>query len=159
MWYEWRMKLLEGLKEGLLKISEGMDEDDQIIKQQENMIEPVLPDLIQQHELLDSERQVLQSQADELASYDQDELQDARNRLISIEDELQTKNKMLKELQSELRRQEDGIEYAVEHQQQCLAKIREAEKVCQDCRGWNDMEVATLQGMTLYRCGPFFLYC
>lgn len=159
MWYEWRMKLLEGLKEGLLKISQGMDEDDKIIRQQENMIEPVLPNLIQQHELLESERQVLQSQADELASYDQDELQDARNRLISIENELQTKHKILEELQSELRRQEDGIEYAVEHRQQCLAKIREAEKVCQGCRGWNDMEVATLQGMAMYCCELFFLHC
>lgn len=146
MWYEWRMKLLEGLKEGLIKVSDGMNDDDMIIRQQEGMIEPILPDLIQKHEQLEAERQTLQSQVDELASYDQEELQDARNSLIAIEDELQAKQKLLEDLQSEFRRQEDGIEYTVEHKLQYLEEIREAEKVCRDCRGWSNLEVNALQG-------------
>lgn len=150
MWYEWRMKLLDGLKEGLVKVSDGMNEDDTIIRQQEGMIEPILPDLIQEHEQLEAERQTLQSQVDELASYDQEELQDARNNLIAIEDEFHTKRKVLEELQSELRRNEDGIEYAIERKQQHLEEIREAEKTCQDCRGWSNLEVSSLQGKSFF---------
>ena len=156
MWYEWRMKLLDGLKEGLLKISDDMDEDNKMIRKQEDIMEPVLPELIQQHELLEVERQNLQSRADELSSYDQEELQDARNSLTSVEDQLQNKRRVLEDLESELRRHEDGIEHAVEHKQQYMEEIREAEKICQDCRGWSKLEVAALQGTVLKQ---IFLIC
>src|SRR5580700_2650781 len=38
MWYEWRMKLLDGLKVGLHKISEGMDADGEILHHQQELL-------------------------------------------------------------------------------------------------------------------------
>lgn len=150
MWYEWRMKLLDGLKDGLLKVGEGLDEDDKLLAQQERILDSLLPGLVQEHDRLEADRQILQAQADDLASCDQEELQDARGNLIAVEKDVQTKQKMVEDLQRELRQQEEGFEYAVERNQQCLEEIKEAEKIRQEYRGWSPSEVAALQGISNY---------
>lgn len=147
MWYEWRMKLLDGLKEGLLQIDQGMDEDNESLSQQESLLQPVLPRLIEEHEHLEAELQILQAQAEELASCDQEELKDARNALVAVEEDIEAKQKMVEDLQHQLRENETGFELAVERKQECLDEIKEAEKVQQECRGWSPTEVAALQGL------------
>ncbi len=150
VWYEWRMKLLAGLKDGLLKIGEGMDEDVISLTQQELILEPVLPGLIEEHEKLEAERQLFQSQADEIAKCDQGELQEARNNLVAVEKDLQNKRKMFKELQNELRRKELKFENAIERKQQCIEEVKEAEKTREAYRGWSPAEVAALQSKPLH---------
>ncbi len=142
------MKLLDGLKEGLLKIGDGMDEDDRNLIQQEQMLQPVLPGLIEEHEQLESQVQIAQAQADELADCDQDELKEARDSLQSIEKDLEAKQKLVEDLQIQLREMENILGDVVERKQECVEEIKEAEKVRQDCRGWSSAEVSTLQGKT-----------
>lgn len=146
MWYEWRMKLLDGLKEGLLKVGDGMNEDDQILIQQEQMLEPVLPGLIEQHERLEKKVQIAQAQADELADCDQDELKEARDSLVSVEMDLEAKQRLVQDLQTQLREKENILGDVLEQKQECNDEIKEAEKLCQDCRGWSGAEVSGLQG-------------
>ena len=146
MWYEWRMKLLDGLKEGLVKIGEGMNEDDQSLRQQEQLIQPVLPGLIEEHDNLQSQVQIAQSQADEIADCDQDELKEAREDLAMIENDLANKHRLLEELESELREKENILSDIVERKQECLLETKQAEKTLQDCRGWSVAEVSALQG-------------
>ena len=146
MWYEWRMKLLDGLTEGLIKISEDMEHDGLSLTQQEQIIQPVLPGLIEEHGRLESQVQVAQAQADELADCDQEELRYARETLDSLEGELESKQKLVEELQGQLREKEDGLEHVVARKQLCMDDIKEAEKIRQDCRGWSSSEVAALQG-------------
>lgn len=146
MWYEWRMKLLDGLKEGLLKICEGMDQDGQSLTQQEQILQPVLPGLIEKHEQLESQVQVTQAHADELADCDQDELLEARESLLLIEQDLGAKQKLVEELHIQLREKENILVDVVERKQECIDDIKEAEKIRWDCRGWSSKEVLTLQG-------------
>ncbi|KAL8863784.1 MAG: hypothetical protein Q9198_010341, partial [Flavoplaca austrocitrina] len=146
MWYEWRMKLLDGLKEGLIQINNGMDEDAQVLSQQECHIEGVLPKLVEEDEQLRNEHQVLQAQADELASCDQDELRQAREQLAAIDEDLQAKRRLAAQLEAELRSKEKGIQDAVERRDEYQAEIKEAERVRQESRGWKRSEVAALQG-------------
>lgn len=146
MWYEWRMKLLDGLKEGLVQISDGMAEDAQILAQQEQLIELALPDLIEQNARLQREHQTLQAQADELASCDQDELRQARDNLTAVDDDLHVKKSLLEGLQRELQAKEQDIQDAVERRDEYHAEIKEAERVRQESRGWKLSEVEALQG-------------
>lgn len=148
MWYEWRMKLLDGLKDGLLRVGEGMDEDDKLMTQQETILESVVPELVQEHERLETDCQTLQAHADEIANCDQEELQDARDNLIAVEKDFQTKQKMVEDLQRELRLQEERFANAMERNLQCLEEIKEAEKIRRDYRGWSPSEVAALQGIS-----------
>ena len=147
MWYEWRMKLLEGLKEGLLHINNGMNEDNENLAEQELLLQAVLPVLVEEHENLEAELKTLRAQADELASCDQEELNDARNALNAVHEDIDAKQKMIEDLQHQLREQEMGVESAVERKQEYLEEIKQAEKVQEECRGWSEAEVAALQGM------------
>ena len=146
MWYEWRMKLLDDLKQGLVKIREGMDGDDRCLTQQGQIIQPVLPALIEQHDRLESQVQLAQAQANELANCDQDELKEARDSLSAVERDLEAKQRLLNELQTQLREKENILADVVERKQECVDETREAEKIRQDCRGWSSAEVSALQG-------------
>lgn len=148
MWYEWRMKLLDGLKEGLVQIKDGMHEDARALSQQEQLLEPVLPRLVEENDRLQNEHQALQAQADELASCDQDELRQAKDRLTTVEDDLQAKKRSLKALQESLQIKEQSIRDAVERRDEYHAEIKEAERVRQESRGWKKSEVVVLQGMS-----------
>ena len=148
MWYEWRMKLLDGLKEGLLRIKEGFLEDAEILSQQEELLQPVLPGLVEEHEALAADAQLLQAQADELASCDQEELTDARKQLLEVNEDLEAKRQMVADLQQQLREQEEDIERVAERKQECIEEIKEAERVREDCKGWSASEVAALKGIT-----------
>ena len=147
MWYEWRMKLLDGLKDGLIRISNDMDADADVLSQQEELLQTVVPELVEEHERLKSEAHILQAQADELANCDQEELNDAREQLVILDDELEAKRKMVADLQRQLEEHEQGIEEVVERKQEYLGEIKEAEKVREESRGWSGSEVAALKGM------------
>ena len=146
MWYEWRMKLLEGLKEGLVQIDQGMNGDSENLSQQESLLQPVLPGLVEEHEHLETELRILQTRADELASCDQEELKESRKTLLTVEEDMKAKQKMIEDLQQQLREEETSFGNAVERKQECLEEIKEAEKTQQECRGWSAAEVAALQG-------------
>ena len=146
MWYEWRMKLLDGLKEGLLKNDEGMQEDDAVVTHQEQLIQPVLPEMLVLRDRLEAETRHLQAQADELADCDQNELKEARDSLLSIEAEVVAKRRMIEELQTQSKEVSSMIEDASERRQECEAEIKEAEKVRTNCQGWESSKIQTLQG-------------
>ena len=145
MWYEWRMKLLDGLKEGLLNTGAGMGRDDRSLTQQEHIIHPVLPGLIERHEQLEVQVQLAQEQADELARCDQDELKEARENLLTVEQDLQSKRRLMEDLEDQLRNKEHSLGSIIEKKQECVEDIKEAEKIRQECRGWSIAEVAKLQ--------------
>lgn len=147
MWYEWRMKLLDGLKDGLSRIRRDLDEDSGVLTQQEQLLQTVLPQLVEQHEQLAAEARLLQAKADELASCDQEELEDAREELIQVDSELEEKRHMVAKLQEQLREREQAIEDATERKLECQAEIKEAERVKEECRGWSGSEVAALKGV------------
>ena len=148
MWYEWRMKLLDGLKEGLVRINDGFVEDVEILSQQEELLQPLLPGLIEEHDALAADAQLLQTQADELASCDQEELADTRKQLFEVNEDLDAKRQMIADMQQQLREQEEDIGRVVERKHECIEEIQEAERVREDCKGWSASEVAALKGTT-----------
>ena len=145
MWYEWRMKLLEGLREGLMATGHDMEADARSLTQQEQILQPVLPNLIEEHENLEGQVQVAQAQANELAGCDQEELKEARDQLVGVEEDLETKRQMIEDLQNQLRDREDRLEKTLTRKQEYVKEIDEAEKVLRDCRGWSAGEVLALQ--------------
>jgi len=146
MWYEWRMKLLDGLKEGLLKNGEGMNEDAEALTRQEQLIHNNLPSMTEEQEQLEADARDLQAQADELASCDQEELNSARSDLVALEDGIAAKRKEAEELQTQLDQKDYHIENATERRHEYLAEIEEAEKVRLNSQGWDSSEVKALQG-------------
>jgi kinetochore protein Spc7/SPC105 len=147
MWYEWRTKLLDGLKIGLHKISQGMDADDKILRHQQEFLESILPPLAAKHGKLTEMESNLRSVAEELASCDQEELSEARQMLTSVETAIEVKRRMIRELQEQLREKETIFAAALERKQSYLDDIQEAEKIREACKGWSANEGLAFKGM------------
>ncbi|TLS23652.1 uncharacterized protein PpBr36_05627 [Pyricularia pennisetigena] len=145
MWYEWRMKLQEGLKEGLEKTAEGMAQDEQVLKKKQALIDSVLPELVKKFAELEKEHNLLDEAVRELADCDPDELQAARDELLTATQDIDLKKQQIAELERDLRQSEEAIGELTTKKQLCLDEIREAERVREECRGWRPDEIMDLK--------------
>ncbi|KAE8311487.1 hypothetical protein BDV41DRAFT_578579 [Aspergillus transmontanensis] len=144
-WYEWRMKLLEGLKDGLNRHVEEMRGDDELLSKHETLLGGVVPALVEKHSSLEEQATSLQQLADEIENCDQDALHDARGKLSSIEEEIASKQQLLEELQAEAQEKTNIIEAGAELKAEYLGQIQEAERVKEECRGWSAKEISELK--------------
>ncbi|KAI9848937.1 MAG: hypothetical protein M1838_000317 [Thelocarpon superellum] len=145
MWYEWRMKLLDGLKEGLCKIGDGMEGDELVLAAQERLVAPLLPPLLAEQERLAREETVLDEQAHELANCDQDELDRSRERMLQTEAAVSEQRRVLAELQAQMHETEASLVTATTRASTCLAEIDAAERIREACRGWTCRDVESAQ--------------
>jgi kinetochore protein Spc7/SPC105 len=155
MWYEWRMKLQDGLKEGLLKTAEGMDNDDRLLMKQQELLSSVLPDMIKRLEELEREHEDLEAVAQELADCDPEDLEDARTQLAAVDGSIAEKTRKLAELRRELDESVQDAETLAQQKQQCLEEIREADKIREECRGWSSEEISKLKGKLTASIAPY----
>ncbi|RHZ54615.1 kinetochore-microtubule binding complex subunit SPC105 [Aspergillus thermomutatus] len=145
-WYEWRMKLLEGLKEGLDRHVEDMKTDGDLLSKYEALLDGVVTSLVEKQAARKEEATNLQQLADEMENCDQDELRNAREKLSSLEDEIELKKKQLQELQGQVQEKTNNIESGAELKAEFLAQIHEAERVKEECHGWSAKEIGELKG-------------
>lgn len=142
MWYEWRMKLQDGLKEGLVNIGEGMEADEELLHKQQELLDSILPALTKQFESLVIEHDNLQSAAQELADDDPEELQMARSELEEVDLDIQAKMQQIEQLRQQLDDTESGISELSEKKQACISDIEKAEKIREANKGWATSDVA-----------------
>ncbi|GKZ17574.1 hypothetical protein AbraIFM66951_004330 [Aspergillus brasiliensis] len=144
-WYEWRMKLLEGLKDGLERHVQEMKADGDILSKHEALLNGVVPGLEEKHSALEKEATTLQQLADEMENCDQDELRSAREKLSGVEAEIEEKKRRLQEMQDELQTKTDTIESGTALKAEYTAQIEEAERIKEECRGWSAKEISELK--------------
>ena len=144
-WYEWRMKLLEGLKEGLNRHADEMKADGDVLSKYETLLNGIVPTLVEKNASLEQEATTLQQLADEMENCDQDELHAARDNLANVEDEIASKKRELEEMQKEVQEKTNIVEAGTELKTEFLAQIQEAERVKEECRGWSAREINELK--------------
>jgi kinetochore protein Spc7/SPC105 len=146
-WYSWRSTLLQDLKSGLIHTLDGFKRDETTLVNQEQLLDVVLPPLVEKQEQLVAECKQLQQRHDELNSCDREELEETREKLVSTDAEIEEKKRLLVELQQELEDKETRIEAAKERKVECVEETKAAERVREECRGWSTSEVNALRGM------------
>lgn len=144
-WYEWRTKLQEGLREGLIRTAEGMAADERSLDKQQKLLSSILPALTKQFESLSRECENLDAVATELEDCDPAELDSARADIVEVENDLEAKTQELAQLREQLQETEQNIERLAEQKRNCQADIKEAEKVREECRGWSSSEISALK--------------
>jgi kinetochore protein Spc7/SPC105 len=147
-WYTWRSTLLQDLKSGLLHTLHGFKRDESTLINQEQLLDVVLPPLVEKQEHLVTQCKQLQQRHDELNSCDREELDQTRERLTAADAQLEEKKQLLARLQQELADKEARIEAAKERKIECAEEIKAAERVREECRGWSTTEVSNLRGMS-----------
>ncbi|KFZ10496.1 hypothetical protein V501_05168 [Pseudogymnoascus sp. VKM F-4519 (FW-2642)] len=145
MWYEWRMKLLDGLRDGLITIAEGMSSDAETLAKQQELLDNVVPELVQKYETLLQQEADLQTSAEEIANCNQEDLAEARECLVALDADIESKKALVQELRNQMEDNETRFKAATERKQACLDEIREADKIREECRGWTGSEIAALK--------------
>jgi len=153
MWYEWRTKLQEGMREGLLKTREGMAIDEKRLQKQQQLLNSILPEMIKRNEALERQHEDLEVAARELADCNPADLESARSDLLSVDKLIGEKKRKIAELRAQLEERESAISALNESKQHCLQEIEASEKIREECRGWSCEEVASLKGKQI---APFF---
>lgn len=146
MWYEWRMKLQDGLKEGLVKITEGMDDDERVLQKQQELLASVMTDVVSRYESLLEESQDLEEAARELADSDPADLQATRDELTGLELDIEAKKKLIAELRQQYDESEVEVLELSATKEDCLSDIRESERIREECRGWTSAEIDSFSG-------------
>ena len=149
MWYEWRSQLQEGLREGLVRIAEGMDADEQLLQRGRKLLDSALPALEARRGALTAERDDLQAVARELADCDPEDLRAARADLADADADIRAKERKIEELRAELEESESAVGDLTRRKRECLADIEEAEKIREECRGWTSNEITSLKGLSI----------
>ncbi|PNY18824.1 Kinetochore protein spc7 [Tolypocladium capitatum] len=145
MWYEWRMKLQDGLKEGLVTIAEGMESDHSVLQEQRELLASILPAVVERYEALEEESDNLKEAARELADCDPTELRSAREELTGLDADIADKKRMITELRQQLEESTVDVEALTAKKQGYLKEIEKSEKVREECRGWTSREVNALK--------------
>ncbi|KAL5404901.1 hypothetical protein PMIN03_008809 [Paraphaeosphaeria minitans] len=143
-WYTWRTNLLRDLKSMLLPTLDEFKQDESVLRNQELLLEEVLPPLQQAQERLSKECGQLQQRHDELNNCNREELEQARERLVAVGTELEEKRQLVARMQEELEAKEARMEAVKERKVECVADIKAAERVREECRGWSTTEVSEL---------------
>ncbi|OAG10484.1 Spc7-domain-containing protein [Paraphaeosphaeria sporulosa] len=143
-WYTWRTNLLRDLKSMLLPTLDEFKLDESVIRNQELLLEKILPPLQQTQERLSKECGQLQQRHDELNNCNREELEQVRERLVAVDTELEEKRQLVARMQQELEEKEARIEAVKERKVEYVAEIKAAERVREECRGWSTTEVSEL---------------
>jgi kinetochore protein Spc7/SPC105 len=144
-WHTWRSQLLNDLKNGLLQTSEELEQDSRMLAPVENAFFEVAPILQEQEKELQSTLENLWNRKRDVEDGREADLEDARERLVSTERELQQKKAHLAKLRSEMADRSSRLEDARSWKTETVGAIKEAERVNEECRGWSTKEVLDLK--------------
>ncbi|KAI9662654.1 MAG: hypothetical protein M1831_002697 [Alyxoria varia] len=144
-WYEWRMKLLEGLQESLAETVTGMQQDDASLAEQEKLLDPLLPRAQEEYAKLQRQYEELHARAEELASCDPEDLVNTRKRAKFLGEEIAQRNSKIEEQQRVLGEMDEAVASGREAKDECYAATKEAQKVREECRGLSAAEVSNLK--------------
>ena len=144
-WYEWRMKLLEGLQESLKETMQGLALDDEALRKQTTVIQEALNAAQQQRQSLEQERQILRTRADELASHDPEDLELARQRLETVNSEITSYSHKLESTLEAVADIDTTIINTRHAKSVASSHTKTAQTQLEQSRGWSATEVQAVE--------------
>jgi kinetochore protein Spc7/SPC105 len=146
MWYAWRSQLLEDLMKALQSIGEGLIRDDEKLQHAEQILEQIMPGLLEQHQSLQAEAQSLEEEAAALNEDEMEQLEATREKLQATAYEIREKQQILEDLQREMQEHETQVNDLEENRAEFAAAIKEADRVKESCRSISTNEITALKG-------------
>ncbi|OQU95765.1 hypothetical protein CLAIMM_01937 [Cladophialophora immunda] len=144
-WYQWRAQLVEGLKNGLEGIDQGIQADLRLLRQQQQTLDSVLPRLNQERTGLEGRRASLQQSLEELDSIHHESLTNCRRELQSADEYCLQRSALLDSLREQMREKEEALLAAAELKTEMKDQIAEADRVREENKGWPVADVLNLR--------------
>jgi len=146
MWYEWRTKLQDGLKEGLDRIAENLKADGINIHQREKVLAEAVPQAEELLAALERRQVEFERKAKELDEHDPEEYEAICKEIDELDRGLADKESQRAQAQARLEAAEAATASDKKHMDECSAAIARDEKTQEECRGWTDGELSVLKG-------------
>jgi len=144
-WYQWRTQLVDGLKSGLQTINSNLSLDLKTLDHQLDMLDSILPGLLQQQSALRKQKPSLQQSVEELDSIDHEILKSARRELHAADEYNLQRTALLSSLQEQMAEKEETLAAAAELQAEIRDQIEEADRVREEHKGWSAADVLVLK--------------
>ncbi|KAI1621651.1 hypothetical protein EDD37DRAFT_638712 [Exophiala viscosa] len=144
-WYQWRGQLVEGLKAGLEGIKQGMTDDFDLLQHQQQVLDDVMPRLLQEQDRLQNRHVCYQQNVEELDNIDHEALADCRSQLRDADAQYLRKSTLLKALQQQMTEKDEALSAAAEIKTEMQNQIAEADRVRDELKGWPVADVLALK--------------
>ncbi|KAJ9605172.1 hypothetical protein H2200_010562 [Cladophialophora chaetospira] len=144
-WYQWRAQLVEGLKTGLQGIDSGLQADLELLQQQKQTLDDVLPRLQQERTTLEARKLSLEQSLEELDSVDQEALNESRRQLQHADEYHLQRSALLESLQEQMKEKNEALQAADELRLEMREQIAEADRVREEHKGWPIADVQALR--------------
>jgi kinetochore protein Spc7/SPC105 len=147
-WHNWRSQLLNNVISGTQETALELENDSILLAKVEKSFEDVLPALIEKSQALEEELAMLERRKADAEGESGAELDEAREQLQLAEREIEEQDALLASLKAELEEKKSLADDARTWRAETIASINEADRVCEEYRGWSTSEVTALQGRT-----------
>ena len=144
-WYEWRMKLLEGVRESLGDTSDDFQKDGEALDRQLDVVQDALTVTRERRTVLEREYELLQTRANELAACDPEDLETARERLQTVSQEIESNAHLLEKHIESMSNSDKELAIAKSVREAAQTATRDAHRQREECRGWSTDEVKKVQ--------------
>lgn len=144
-WYQWRAQLVDGLKAGLDGINMGLNADLELLRQQQQILEAVVPQLLQERSDLQDQKASLKRTQEELDSVDHEALKSCREELKTANEQYLERSALLEALQRQMREKDEALLAANELKTEMIDQIAEADRVREEHKGLPVADVLALK--------------
>ncbi|KAG5437222.1 hypothetical protein PCANB_001014 [Pneumocystis canis] len=145
VWYEWRDKLLLGLKEGLEKNLEGLKKDELIINELKPVLNTYFPLVKETFDSLKEKLKYLKAIREEINQCDQKELKKVRSDISKINEELQNNLEISEKIKGDIEEIDGKLNTLCEKQTKLDCEIQEYKKAAEVSRCFDKGEIENIK--------------
>jgi len=143
IWYEWRMKLLEGVRAALEDNLKGLKDDGALLSEALAAGQKLLPEIISRFEAAKSKLDSMREMERRIEADDKAQLAIARESLQSVQSRIEQTKAELAQRKKDLGELDAQLSERELRKQTLQSCIEEAERVKEMNRGWSEEEVST----------------
>jgi len=143
IWYEWRMKLLEGVRAALEDNLKGLKDDETLLSEALAAGQKLLPEIISRFEAAKSKLESMREMERRIEADDKAQLAIARESLQSVQSRIEQAKAELAQRKKDLGKLDAQLSERELRKQTLQSCIEEAERVKEMNRGWSEEEVST----------------
>ena len=142
IWYEWRMKLLEGVRAALEDNLKGLKDDETLLSEALAAGQKLLPEIISRFETARSKLDSMREMKRRIEADDKAQLAIARESLQSVQSRIEQTKAELAQRKKDLEKLDAQLSERELRKQTLQSCIEEAERVKEMNRGWSEEEVS-----------------
>ncbi|KAG0644661.1 Spc7 kinetochore protein-domain-containing protein [Tuber brumale] len=143
IWYEWRMKLLEGVRAALEENLKGLKDDETLLSEALTAGQKLLPEIISRFEAAKLKLDYMREMKRRIEADDKAQLAIARESLQSVQSKVEQTKAELAQRKKDLEKLDVQLSERELRKQTLQSCIEEAERVKEMNRGWSEEEVST----------------